>query len=158
MPSGVRVQLPPSARGTRPLSRFRRDDHSCRAQKHAAPRFVIFQLDLLPPILGGIGTTGDHRVRRMEVVPREGHVDEVLLRHNIGEFERVVEAGQDLVVGRSVLVPLSLRGLVHGEPLIEVVSHLVLELLPDWRHQVVKDELLGEAVEREHGEHGHGGV
>ena len=33
------------------------------------------------------------------------------------------------------------------------MSHLVLELLPDRRHQVVKDELLGEAVEREHGEH-----
>ncbi len=37
----------------RGIGRFR-DDHSCRAQEHAAPRLVVFQLDLLSPVLGGI--------------------------------------------------------------------------------------------------------
>jgi hypothetical protein len=55
-----------------------RDDHSRRAQEHPAPRRIGLEVDLCLAVLLRIELTGDHWIRRVEVVPTEGQVREPL--------------------------------------------------------------------------------
>jgi hypothetical protein len=82
----------------------------------------------------------------------ESDVLEALRADDLGQLERVVESGEDLVVPVAVVATPDGRQ-VDCQPLVEIGGDRVLELPWDGCHELVEDELLRHAIEGEHREH-----
>ncbi len=99
-------------------------------QEHTAPVVGCFELN------SGVSESltelaGQHGWGHVVVVPVEFCECQAVRNHQVLKFKRIVELGQDFVVGRSLMVVLSLGWLVHCKPWLKLGLDRVFNLRAD---------------------------